>query len=596
MLTEDDAEYGVLVKVDEGTCGPAATWKLYTNGNLIIAGTGKMTDYELHTSPFYKYRDIIKVAYINGVTNIGAYAFTDCTALTDVSIPDTVKTIGKYAFEGCPGLEYVEIPDSVSVIDDFAFEYCMGLTGVDIPDNVSRIGKSAFEYCTGLQYAELPAGLITIDDRAFYGCSGLGSVEIPDGTDSIGAYAFCDCSGMTSVIIPDSVRTIGEHAFDGCSGLYEINLPAGIGKVSDGAFRGCSGVQSLVIPDNITELGADSFRDCRRLRYLHMPASVTTIGADAFTNDPLVHIHIPNGTTYEDYAGRGDLPLNEKYYYPLNKKGFCYDMDCPLGMPAYTDATVDATVNDTDTGHTAVLRSSDPDARIYYTLENRSTLTTDDPSVAPGGTIDLGNFYGSVYCRAYVDGAWGPVYRIIIPKPVVQKPSYSAVHAYGGRLFTFYCADADADIYYEIGTSAVTNRSNKVKSGDTIFIDQPGKFSLYCKSCKNGVWCDGVTKYGFNNIKIVTPRVVKYGKADDNKYRVFCNDAEAFVIYTLDGTTPEIEHGVTGKIQIKNGRIGLGTDNKWSNDVVITVPKGKTIKAIAIRSGLVDSDVVTYTT
>ena len=159
---------------------------------------------------------------------------------------------------------------------------------------------------------------------------------------------------------------------------------------------------------------------------------------------------------------------------------------------------------------------------------------------------------------------------------------------------TFSCPDPNVEIYYEIGTSATTLKSKHVKPGTTVYIDVPGKYSLYCRSYKNGAWSDAVAKYGFNNIKIVTPRVVK-AKGDD-KYRIFCNDLDSFIIYTTDGTTPEIRHGVDSKLHVVNGRIALGSDNKWSNDCYVTVPKGKEIRAIAVRSGLVDSDVVLYST
>ncbi|MBQ8979288.1 MAG: leucine-rich repeat protein, partial [Oscillospiraceae bacterium] len=529
----------------------------------------------------------------NGVTSVGDYAFADCTSITDVSLPDTVRTIGKYAFNNCRKLEDIDLPDSVTVIDDFAFENCAGLVNAQIPDAVTRIGKSAFENDSSLVSVTLPKNLLTVDERAFYNCSGLTGIDIPEGTTTIGAYAFYDCSAMTYANIPDTVQTIGVHAFDGCSSLTQINIPGGISVLPEGVFAHCSAVEALTVPANISKIDKEAFADCSRLKYLDISSGVTDIGDRAFYGDPLTHIHIPNGTLASDYTGVGDLPTNEKYYYPLNRSGYCYDITCPLGMAARTDATVDYDLTKTDTGTSAVLTSEHPDVRIYYTLENRSTLTTDDPSVANGGTVDFGYYYGSVYLRAYDDGAWGPVTRIIIDKPYVAKPVYSATHVFGGRLVTFNCPDPSVEIYYEIGTSATTLKSKHVKPGTTVYIDDPGKYALYCRSYKNGAWSDGVSKYGFNNIKIVTPRVVKSGT---DKYRIFCTDKDSFIIYTTDGTTPVIKHGIDNKLRVVNGKIALGTDNKWSNDCVVSVGSGKEIRAIAVRSGLVDSDVVLYTT
>ena len=51
------------------------------------------------------------IAYI--VTDIGFEAFSNCTELTSVEIPNSVTTIGDYAFHGCTSLTNIEIPNSV---------------------------------------------------------------------------------------------------------------------------------------------------------------------------------------------------------------------------------------------------------------------------------------------------------------------------------------------------------------------------------------------------------------------------------------------------------------------------------------------------
>src|SRR5574344_1002679 len=65
------------------------------------------------------------------VTSIGNRAFSDCTRLTSVTIPNSVKTIGRGAFSGCTGLTSVTIPNSVTFIGSYAFESCTGLTSLN---------------------------------------------------------------------------------------------------------------------------------------------------------------------------------------------------------------------------------------------------------------------------------------------------------------------------------------------------------------------------------------------------------------------------------------------------------------------------------
>ena len=45
-------------------------------------------------------------------------AFSECSGLTSVTIPDSVTSIGDGAFSGCSGLTSVTIPDSVTSIGD----------------------------------------------------------------------------------------------------------------------------------------------------------------------------------------------------------------------------------------------------------------------------------------------------------------------------------------------------------------------------------------------------------------------------------------------------------------------------------------------
>ena len=74
----------------------------------------------------------------------------------DIVIPESilindtkhsVTSIGNSAFSGCSGLTSVTIPNSVTSIGYGAFFNCSGLTSVTIPNSVTSIGESAFEGC-----------------------------------------------------------------------------------------------------------------------------------------------------------------------------------------------------------------------------------------------------------------------------------------------------------------------------------------------------------------------------------------------------------------------------------------------------------------
>ena len=204
-----------------GTCGEDVQWGYKEEtGELVIIGTGAMENYEYDastektTTPWSELP--IKAVHIYGVTTLGADAFSYCTGLTSVDIPDSVTTIGDYAFFDCDGLTSVEIPDSVTTIGEGAFQGCDGLTSVDIPDSVTTIGYGVF-----------------------YECDSLTSVKIPDSVTSIGAWAFSGCESLTEITIPDSVTTIGYAAFYDCTGLVSVELPGSMATIRDELFAGC---------------------------------------------------------------------------------------------------------------------------------------------------------------------------------------------------------------------------------------------------------------------------------------------------------------------------------------------------------------------
>lgn len=58
-----------------------------------------------------------------------------------------VTSIGNSAFSGCSGLTSIEIPESVTSIGNSAFAGCSGLTSIEIPNSVTSIGWDAFKGC-----------------------------------------------------------------------------------------------------------------------------------------------------------------------------------------------------------------------------------------------------------------------------------------------------------------------------------------------------------------------------------------------------------------------------------------------------------------
>ena len=147
----------------------------------------------------------------------------------DVKEEDTVRTIvgiDDNAFYYCTAMTSVTIPETVESIGDWAFAGCTSLTEIVLPDKVVSIGEGAFHGCNKLTTIDMPASLVSIDNFAFYGCDKLTAVELPATLTTIGSAAFFGCQSLTSLTFPAGMTAIGDMAFYKCNYLTAIDMSA----------------------------------------------------------------------------------------------------------------------------------------------------------------------------------------------------------------------------------------------------------------------------------------------------------------------------------------------------------------------------------
>ena len=168
------------------------TWEIDGSGTLTINKDTEtvIKDYtEANHAPWYNSRASIKLVILNGITQIGAYAFDGCTAMTDVSIPSTVKSINASAFNGCSSLTKVELPTGLTFLGEGVFTDCTSLKTINFPTGVTSIGVNTFSGCSKLKTANL-VNVTNIDVNAFYECTALSEITFKDANLTIASSAF----------------------------------------------------------------------------------------------------------------------------------------------------------------------------------------------------------------------------------------------------------------------------------------------------------------------------------------------------------------------------------------------------------------------
>lgn len=155
---------------------------------------------------FYNCHSLNFIEIPNSVRSIGHDAFRGCISLP---VFDNIRYADTYLVEVVDtSLITYKIKEGTRFIGEFAFSRCSNLQSIIIPNSVTSIGRCAFEF-------------FSISGR----CS-LKSVTIPSNVRYIGAYAFAGCHSLLSVTILSNDIKIEVMAFSDCSGLQQIIVPA----------------------------------------------------------------------------------------------------------------------------------------------------------------------------------------------------------------------------------------------------------------------------------------------------------------------------------------------------------------------------------
>ena len=158
----------------------------------------------------------------------------------------------------------------VTTIRTSAFSNCSQLAGVELPESITNIGNSVFEWCKQLQQATIPAKATTLGTTIFRECINLVAVDWESGSKTIPAFTFMGCESLSSFAIPEHVTIIGRGAFQE-SGLESIIIPDGVITIEFQSFWLCKSLKSVRIPASATDIQANAFTGSDYLTQVRIP-------------------------------------------------------------------------------------------------------------------------------------------------------------------------------------------------------------------------------------------------------------------------------------------------------------------------------------
>lgn len=264
---------------------------------------------------FYNFDNVESVALHNKIESIGVEAFKDCSKISTIAIPSSVLTISNSAFADCVGLTTLTL-ESVETIGDYAFSGCSSIQEIILPDTVTTLGTYAFYGCSQLQGVTLSKNMTIIPRYAFSDCTSLADFEILNNIQEIHSNAFRNCISLKEFVAGETAVDLASAVFNGCSGLEKLVLPylgqegdseskmvlgylfgtseaegmysanqAGDtyyiptslkyvtvrdGEIARYAFSNCAKIQSITIGENISSFGRYAFDNCLELESLNL--------------------------------------------------------------------------------------------------------------------------------------------------------------------------------------------------------------------------------------------------------------------------------------------------------------------------------------
>lgn len=312
-------------------------YKKNNNGGITITDyIGKKTD--LIIPDKIKKLPVTEISYMGNnhklksviisenVKRISGLAFSNCSELEYIDIPESVEYIGGEAFFRTPFEENLGSDDFIIINDKILYRYDGNSENITIPDGIQSICSNVFT-SKNIRSVKIPESVEYIGKGAFSKCKNLQSINIPENVKSIEPYVFAECDSLSDISLSDETEKIGYSSFYG-SGIENIKIPDKITEIPESAFENCSSLENIILSDNIKNINKKAFQNCTSLENIKFPENLENIEDNAFSETALKEIILPESISILGNHAFRECTYAEKIKLSSNLKTIpieCFD-------------------------------------------------------------------------------------------------------------------------------------------------------------------------------------------------------------------------------------------------------------------------------
>ena len=251
---------------------------------------------------FFKGAEALKNVYIpDSVTEIRPLAFSGCTALEELDLPEELTTIGKRFIEKTLISELVIPPKVTTVAGEFTSEYEGAFTNAEklkkikIADGATTIPKGLAQRSPSLTEVQIPDTVRSIGYAAFCECRNLQEFEFPKNIEELGPNMLAD-TGIRELKVPGTVKK-ATSALSNMTSLEKVVFEKGITELSESICSGNTNLKTVELPEGLKKIKRDAFFLCTSLTELKLPYGLTLLGKGFIYGAGVTEISIPATVT-----------------------------------------------------------------------------------------------------------------------------------------------------------------------------------------------------------------------------------------------------------------------------------------------------------